>query len=186
MKLKTSFVSTPLNLLPALAITSWGLATGLLALTIYLVFSGLQLEESTIALVEEQEKLNSKWTADYEVNKKQLTRQRFEQLKSRLNAVNQLTEMGRQDISLILSQLERLMPDQFYLLSLNYRSVTDDLSLVIESPDTAKVADFIDKLETDKLFADISIVRQMQVSNKGRTAVQFEVQLKTRNQRGMV
>ncbi|MCK4710509.1 MAG: PilN domain-containing protein, partial [Gammaproteobacteria bacterium] len=125
------------------------------------------------------QKLNAKWTATYGTNKQQLTWQRFDQLKSRLATINQLTEMEGLDISLILSQLEGLMPDQFYLLSLNYRPIENDLSLVIESPDIAKIAGFIDKLETARLFADISIVRQTHVSSKGRTAVQFELHLKS-------
>ena len=186
MKLKTSFINTPVNLVPALAITSWGLAIGLLLLAIYLIFAGQQLQKKNIVLAEEQQKLNAKWTAVYDVNKQQLTRKRFDQLKSRLATINQLTEMDGLDISLILSRLEGLMPDQFYLLSLNYRSVTDDLSLVIESSDVAKVAGFIDKLETDNLFGDISIVRQTHVSSKGRTAVQFEIHLKSGNGRGSV
>lgn len=182
MMLKTSFVNTPVNLVPALAISSWGLALGMLLLAAYLIFAGQEFQEKNAALANEHEKLQTKWASVYDVNKQQLSRERFDQLTSRIATINSLTELSGLDVSLILSQFERLMPDQTYLLSLNYRSVTDDISLVIESFEVAKLTRFIDQLEADSLFSNISIVRQDNVKIKNQTAVQFEVHLKSANQ----
>jgi Tfp pilus assembly protein PilN len=179
MKLKTNFVNTPLNLVPLFSIINWGLALGLLILSIYLVLDGNRLQQKNIVLVDQQKKLNDQWLTVSDQSKQQLTRDRFDKLKIRFATINQLTEMTGQDVSLILSRLESLLPDQSYLLSLNYRSNTDELALVIESSDVGKLTDFIESLEKDKLFSDISIVRQDHVSRKGQTAVQFEVHVKS-------
>lgn len=179
MKLKTSFVYAPTNLVPALALTSWGLALGMLVLAGYLILSGLEFQKMNTVLANEQHRLQVKLTTIHDVNEQQLTRERYELLKNRIATINRLTGMNGMDISWILSQLESLMPEQCYLQALNYRSVTDDLLLVIESADVSKLTQFIDQLETNGLFSDITIVRQDQVNIRGKKAVQFEIRLKS-------
>lgn len=186
MKLRTNFVTTPVNLVPVFYMATWGLALGFLVLSVYFIFDGHQLQEENIVLVGQQEKLNDQWVSVSDKSKQQLTRDSFDKLKIRLAAINQLTEMTGQDVSVVLSHLEYLIPDQSYLLTLNYRSNTDELSLVIESSDVEKLTDFIESLEKDKLFGYISIVRQDHISRKGKAAVQFEVHVKSMiNRRGV-
>ena len=179
MKLRTNFVDTPVNLVPVFYIATWGLALGFLLLSVYFIFDGHQLKQENIILVGQQEKLNNEWLSVSDKSKQQLTRDSFDKLKIRLDVINQLTEMTGQDVSLILSHLEYLIPDQSYLITLNYRANTDELSLVIESSDVEKLTDFIESLEKDKLFGYISIVRQDQIIREGKTAVQFEVLVKS-------
>lgn len=179
MKLKTNFVNAPVNLLPAFCMTTWGFALVFLVLAVYFIFEGHQLQEKNIILVGQHGKLNEQWESVSDKSKQQLTRDSFDKLKSRLAVINQLTEMTGQDVSLILSHLENLIPDQSFLLSLNYQSNADELSLLIESSDVEKLTDFIESLEKDKLFGHISIVRQDHVSRKGKAAVQFEVHVKS-------
>lgn len=181
MKLQTSFVKSPANLIPALSILNWGAALLMLLMAVYLVYSGYAYKQENVLQQNQLQKLQTKLEVFESENARktnQLTLEQFDRLKQRVTKINQLTEFSGQDISLLLSELEKQMPDKSYLVSLSYRSLSDELILVVESADVAKLTLFIDRLETSGLFREISIVRQDNVKHKGHAAVQFEVHLK--------
>lgn len=175
MRLNTNFIIRPSNLVLVLSIASWTLTLVLLGLSIHLVFEGHQLKNKNIVLFEKINKLNEKWIEKHEMNAQKLSKTDFVKLKSRLAEINQLTGMTGRDISYILSHLEDLIPDQSYLLSFNYQSNTDDLSFVIESSDVELLTHFIENLEKDELFGNVTFTQQRSSSNIYHDAVRFEI-----------
>lgn len=188
MKHQTSFVNLPTNLVPVLSVFSWSTALLMLLLAVYLVYSGNVLEQKNVRLHNQHQKLQAKlalYENKYVDDKNQLTLEQYEHLKLRVEKLNNLTEFFGQDVSLILSRLETLVPPGSFLVSLSYRSLSDELILVIESADVSDLTQFVDRLETAELFSDVAIVRQDNVKNKGRAAVQFEIHMKnSANEKG--
>lgn len=175
MRLNTNFIVRPSNLIFMFSIASWTLALVLLGLSIHLVLEGHQLRIDNIVLLNKIDKLNEQWIEKYEKNAQELSKDDFYKLIERISRINQLTGMAGRDISYVLSHLEDLLPDQSYLLSLNYQAYNDRLSFVIESSDIELLTHFIEKLEKDELFGDITFTHQNPVSNIHHDTVRFEI-----------
>lgn len=186
MRLNTNFIVRPSNLVFVFSIASWTLALVLLGLSIHLALEGHQLKINNIVLLEEIDKLDKQWIEKHENNYQELSKDDFYKLKDRIAKINQITGMAGRDISYVLSHLEDLLPDQSYLLSLNYQTYNDHLSFVIESSDIELLTHFIENLEKDELFGDITFTHQNPVGNVYHETVRFEVHAASINNRSSI
>lgn len=99
-------------------------------------------------------------------------------LRTRVRELNDLTKSTGQSLPLLLSRLEKLIPDGVWLVSLQYRSRENGVKLVAEANHAELLTDFMRKLERSGYFSQVLLTRQAQSSENVQRAIQFEIQLR--------
>lgn len=178
MKIATNFVSPAQQAARPLQMLSWLAAGLLLVLCAWLVRDALDLRAGLPELRQRVARSASlveaspvqALPAQRELNR---TRERV----ARLNAVARTT--GVQS-SVLLSELETLLPPQAWLTRWHYRATEGTVSLVAAAPSAEPLSAFLLKLERSALFEQAMLMREVQPTGAGQGGVQFEIRLKVR------
>lgn len=101
------------------------------------------------------------------------------ELLRKIRAVNAVSDVKGPPATLLLSLLERHLPEQAYLLSLHHRHRTGELRLVAEAPGAEPLSTFLQALESDTTFTQVMLMRQSREPRDGRPAVQFEIKARS-------
>ena len=99
-------------------------------------------------------------------------------LSSQVQALNGLTGTAGQPLPLLLAHLEKLLPDDAWLVSLQYRSREGEIKLVAEADRAELLTEFMNRLEQSGDFSKVLLTRQAQRTEGTQHAIQFEIQLR--------
>lgn len=99
-------------------------------------------------------------------------------LRTRVRELNELTSSFGQPLPLLISRLEKLIPEGVRLVTLQYRSRENETRLVAEGNNVELLTDFMKQLERSGYFSQVLLTRQAQRAEIAQRAVQFEIQLR--------
>lgn len=98
------------------------------------------------------------------------------QLRERIRNFNELTGTAKMTLPQLLTRIEKVIPDDVWLLDLQFRSRENEARMIIESKHDESLAKFMDKLEKSGNYSQVHLSRQSQREGKERL-VQFEIKL---------
>ncbi len=101
-------------------------------------------------------------------------------VRQRVAAINALTGIRGWPAPLMLAKLEQLVPDSVYLVSFNHKLREGEVQLVAESTTAEALTQLLMRLEKERHFTEVMLVRQSQ-RGRGNGAIQFELRLKERS-----
>lgn len=87
------------------------------------------------------------------------------------------------DTSIVMSRLERILPDDAYLVSFQYERESGDVKLTVESQFTTSMSRFLQSIESNKQFNDVLLVRQLQTGEGGQRRAQYIIQFTSKIER---
>ena len=99
-------------------------------------------------------------------------------LRTQVQALNGLTGTAGLALPLLLSHLEKLIPDGVWLVNLQLRSREGEAKLLAQADSAALLTEFMDRLEKSGYFSQVLLTRQSQRSEGAQHAIQFEIQLR--------
>jgi len=99
-------------------------------------------------------------------------------IKDQVDEVNALFPGYRGSLSVLLSKLEELLPDDIYLIHINYKPRLSEMQLVAEGDQLETLARFLHRLERDRSFDDVLLTKQTHRKSKGMAKLQFHVSIR--------
>lgn len=178
MKISTNFVSTRPGIARPLIAGLLGLALLSLALIAWLLHDAASLRTELPQLrkrllnVEANAQTAPQPPADTPTSKE------LSDTRNRVIAVNAATKTRGMSTVALLSELEKLLPAQAWLISLHHRAADGEVMLVAAAPSAPPLSDFLLQLERDPKFAEVLLLRESQGGSG--TDVQYEIRLKVR------
>lgn len=100
-------------------------------------------------------------------------------LRGRVHKVNEITSTPGQALPLLLTRLESLLPDGVWVVTLQYRAVTNDSKLVAEAYQAEQLTEFMGRLEQSGDFSQVLLTHQSKQADN-TDAIQFEIQLRSK------
>lgn len=175
MKISTNFSAQAVWIAPYVAGASILLTIVSAAVSVVLFMSAHQLRAEMPALEEQLARYRNR---EQPVTVDLLPHDKLMALHAKVQALNGLTGTAGQSLPLILARLEKLIPDGAWLVNLQYRAREGETKLVAEADRAELLMEFMERLERSGFFSQVLLTRQAQRTEGGRTAVQFEVQLR--------
>lgn len=108
-----------------------------------------------------------------------LSEESLSELRNRVHKVNEITSTSGQALPLLLTRLESLLPDGVWVVTLQYRAVTNDSKLVAEAYQAEQLTEFMGRLEQSGDFSQVLLTHQTKQSDN-TNAIQFEIQLRSK------
>jgi len=179
MKVTTNFAAPIQRLTPPLAAALWGLGLVFVVAAIWLAADAVGLRRENAALRERLAQLETKQPrAVSPVALPPLAE--MNALRQRVATVNTLSGVRGRPVTALLADLEDLLPDQAYLVSLHHKAREGEALLVAEAYSAETLTAFLLKLEKDQRLAEALLVLQATRDARGGRAVQFEIRIKER------
>ena len=178
MSLNLSFVSCEYRAVPMLFVLVWSLLLLLLFIGGGLFVSRTELAEQTRKLADRQSELQEKLQQQRHEQGDAPSLVQFKQLQQRIAAINELAGRQGAGLSVILSRMEQLLPDQAYLTSLIYRPAGNELLLTVEAPSAEQLTGLLQAAEASQRFSEVLLTRQSQETRRGERLIQFEIRLR--------
>jgi len=179
MIIKTNF-SVPMgSLVPLLLGLLWGASGALSFIGIWLVVDVTQMKNERPALEQQLADLDHRREA-LVITEELPATESMASLKQRVAVINLLAGGQGSTVSAVLARLEQLLPDQAYLVSVNYRRRGGEINIVAESQGVDVLTRFLVALENDESFAEVLLKKQTQRRIGNRAVVQFDLRLKER------
>lgn len=177
MKVSINFVDSPGRWTRPLLGLAWG-SVGVLALTgLWLTHAAYDVRREMPSLHERLSQLDQRQREI--VVQERPTAQELQELKRRVLALNALSSIrGHSPVSL-LTELEQLLPDAAWLVSLHDRAKAGEILLVAESERVEPLTQFLLRLERQPRFSEVLLVKQAPQGAPSRS-IQFVVRLKER------
>lgn len=179
MKIATNFVEPAQQAAGPLQVLSW-LAAGLLLVSCaWLVRDALDLRAGLPDL--RQRVARSASLAAATPVQAQPVERELARTRERVARLNSLARTTGVQGSVLLSELETLLPPQAWLTRWHYRATEGTVSLVAAAPTAEPLSAFLLKLERSALFEQTMLTREVQATGAGQGGVQFEIRLKVRS-----
>lgn len=177
MKITTSFANPAGRMVPYLTGAFSLLCTVALVVSMALFVFARQLSVKMPELEEQLARYRSR-----EIHKPidMLPYDKLVMLRSRVKELNELTSSDGQTLPILLSNLEKLIPDGVWLVSFQYRSGEHETKLVAEANHAELLAEFMGRLERSGYYSQVLLTRQSQRLESNQRAIQFEVQLRAK------
>lgn len=179
MKLSTSFVTPVARVVIPMVAGLWAAALAMVIVAVLLVQQAWTMRQQ---VPEMRDRL-----AQIDVRMDELKAKdsgpsivELEGIKQRVMAINALTGIRGWPAPIMLAQLEQMLPDSVYLVSLNHKLKDGEVHLLAESRDAVALTGFLKRLEKEPHFSEVMLVRQAQRDSQGNHAIQFQVRLKER------
>jgi hypothetical protein len=180
MKLNVGFVAREDRAVPYLFVAVWVALLGILIISAWLVLSRFALVADNVAKTEQHDKLQWKLEKNRELLSDAPSLQEFHRLQQRIAGINELAGQQGAGLSVILSRLEQLLPDQAYLTNLVYKPADDEMLLTVEAPSAEQLTGLLQAAEKSRRFSEVLLTRQSQEKRHGQRFIQFEIRLKAK------
>lgn len=178
MSLKLSFVPCEYRAVPVVFIVVWTLLLLLLITGAGLLVARAELAEQSRELAGRQVQLQEKLAQQRREQGDAPSLAQFEQLQQRIAAINELSGRQGAGLSVLLSRMEQLLPDQAYLTNLIYRPAGNELLLTVEAPSAEELTGLLQAAEASQRFSEVLLTRQRQETRRGQRLIQFEIRLR--------
>lgn len=180
MKLATNFSTSACRMAPLLTVALWGMALSAALAIGWLWMDVNQLKENRSELTEYLTKLDAKQTISHSKNSPGYDD--LAALKSRISVVSSLLNGENNSLSSFLGRIELLLPEEAYLVSLQFRKNRNvgEVQIVAESARAEVLAEFMRRLEKEKVFAEVLLIRQSQHMSHDTKLVRFELRIRER------
>ncbi|MGD8712714.1 MAG: PilN domain-containing protein [Thiohalophilus sp.] len=178
MSLKLSFVSCETDAVPGLFVGAWVLLLSLLIFAAGMIVTRFELSAQNLDLADRQVELKNKLEQQSELLKGGPSLSEFRQLQQRIAAINELAGRQGAGLSVMLSRIEELLPDQAYVTSLSYKPADNELLLTIEAPGAEQLTGLLQAAEKSGRFSEVQLSRQSQEKRGNRRVIQFEIRLR--------
>lgn len=177
MNLKTNFVISTLMITPIVGLTIWGISLLLILLSLVLIVDRQQMNSDINALTSENEHLSLQAKSLLRKNKQELPSfVELQQLAREASALNTLSGVKGVSIAVLLEQLELVLPKDTFLKSLDHYPKKGEILLTAVSGKSTLLTHFLQRLEKDKHFERVMLVRQSKNESQNNE-VQFDLRL---------
>lgn len=180
MKIPTNFAKPVQNAVMPVAMATWAAALCLSAGAWMLIAEAMELRAELPQLRERLERFEA--GKKPVVGRKQLpSMQELAETRTRVAKVNAVTQAKGMSASVLLGELEALLPSDAWLTSIHHRATEGEAVLVASAASSAPLSAFLLKLEHAPLFEEVMLMREMQSRGNRKPAIQFEIRLKVRS-----
>lgn len=180
MKITTSFSQPIYNLVPMLRLVFYSITMVGFIIVVVLLYNGIIEQDKGLALQQHLTKLNKRITSNPVKTVKLPASADLRIMKQRVGEINQLSGGKGWPSSRILISLEKLLPKSVYLISLQHKQQTGELLLLAEAGKVEVLTQFLHRLESEKHFAEVLLVRQTKRGSRGKRRIQYELKIKER------
>ena len=175
MKFRT-YLSRPVGrLIPYLTAGFLLLSLVCMFLSVVLIFSARDISGKMLH-AQQQLKINQSTVINLPPDL--LPRDKLSLLQAKIQSVNELTKLSGPTLPMLVSRLEKIIPDSVWIVTLQYRATDNESKLVVAARSPELLIDFMGKLEQSGYFKQVLLTRQTQINDKAAGGVQFEIQLK--------
>lgn len=98
-------------------------------------------------------------------------------LRKRAADVNDIVGSHGMPLIVILSRLEKMLPDNVYLLSIHHKKMLSDLKITAVSKNVDDLTNFLQRLEDDQYFSSVKLKRRSQ-NNVNDGDVKFDIEIR--------
>jgi Tfp pilus assembly protein PilN len=106
------------------------------------------------------------------------SREKLAALRQRVAVINGLAGGDGVPLTTLLAQLETLLPDSAYIVSLHYKRRQGEARLVAEAAQSETLTAFLQNLEKSGHFSEVLLTHQSQRITNGAKHTQFELRLR--------
>lgn len=178
MKIRTNFSMSSASMAPRIMTILW--VTALLAalLAAWMAMQASQLKQAKLDLEHQLSKLQNRHVPG--IPKAFPSQEELVTLKKRIAAVSSISTGGEGSLSAFLRKIERLLPDEAYLVSLHYKGDTREAQITAEAGSAKILTGFLRDLEKEKSFNEVLLTKQSQRTLNDKQIVQFNLRIKER------
>lgn len=175
MKLKTNFYPSLGRLAAPLNASLWIITALALLAVLWLVEETGRLERELPALRRREAGIREKRLQVTE--KKGWEGKEFAGLLRRVERLNEISGNRAWSPGTMLTSLESILPDEAYLIRIDYRHLEGSALLLAESKKLASLTRFLFELERAPFLSKVNLIRQGQHSIRGEKRVRYEMRV---------
>lgn len=177
MKLNTNFVNSSLIVMPVVGFLLWSASLLLILLSLLFVVDRQQMNADIEILNSENKKLSLQNEKSQRKNKQVLPSLiELQNLVKKASTMNAVSKVKGNSIAVLLTRLERSLPKDTFLKNLGHYPRKGEVLLTAVSPKADLLTQFLRKLEKDKHFERVMLLRQSKNESQNNE-VEFDLRL---------
>ena len=175
MKLKTNFIYGAERFRVIAYYAAWALVAACLGFVLFFAFSGVYMRTDMASLDKKLDLAKAEY-ASMPPSDRGPDRQSLETLREKVAGINRLKMGSSEGISRILASLEKITPEGIYFTGISYNLEDNAITMDARTSSAGKISDFMEALEKEPLFRQVSLEKQSQrESATGIRVVDFSV-----------
>lgn len=177
MKLNTNLINFNQKMLPIVGLMMWGASFVLILISVVLIIDSQQMSSDINILKNDNKQFAIQAENLIRQNKQSLpSLNELQQLVKKVSDLNAVSGVKGDSISILLEQLEKALPKDTFLKSLEHHPRKGEMLITAVSTKANLLTHFLGQLEKNSHFERVMLVRQSK-NDSNENEVQFDLRL---------